>query len=140
MLPGKIRVNTPVCPDASPLQCPDPEQLFPITRWQDVPIPKAGAAAPSSSCTPSSPTAQYPEQFFGILPISLLETPISRLSRTFPDDKRPTAPAKRSDHSAGVSLSAVTGICSASMGISAGVTSFMRFLARSINSCSCSTI
>ena len=41
-MPGKIRANTPVCPDASPLQCPDPEQLFPITRWEspdpDVPI------------------------------------------------------------------------------------------------------
>ena len=58
----------------------------------------------------------------------------------FPLGGRMPDPAKRSDHSAGVSLSAVTGICSASMGISAGVTSFMRFLARSINSCSCSTI
>ena len=58
----------------------------------------------------------------------------------FPMRKRPTAPAKQSSYSAGLSLSAVTGICSASMGVSAGVTSFMRFLARSINSCSCSTI
>jgi hypothetical protein len=37
MLPGKIRVNTPVCPDASPLQRPDPEQLFCIPRWE-IPI------------------------------------------------------------------------------------------------------
>ena len=140
MLPGKIRVNTPVCPDTSPLQRPDPEQLFPITRWQVVPIPKAGASAPSSSCTPSVLRVQYPEQFFGISPIPPLATPMPRLSRTFPDGGRKPDPAKRSDHSAGVSLSAVTGICSASMGISAGVTSFMRFLARSINSCSCSTI
>ena len=27
------------CPDASPLQRPDPEQLFPITRWE-IPISK----------------------------------------------------------------------------------------------------
>jgi hypothetical protein len=39
MLPGKIWVNTPVCPDASPLQCPDPEQLFCIPRWE-IPILK----------------------------------------------------------------------------------------------------
>jgi hypothetical protein len=42
MLPGKIQVNTPVYPDASPPQCPDPEQLFPIPMFfisdPDVPM------------------------------------------------------------------------------------------------------
>ena len=43
--PGSSRV----CPAGND---PEPEQLFPIPRWQEVPIPKAGAA-PISSCTPS---------------------------------------------------------------------------------------
>ena len=34
MLPGETSRKTPVCPDTSPLQCPDPEQLFCIPRWE----------------------------------------------------------------------------------------------------------
>ena len=118
-------------------QHPEPEQLFPIPDPEDP--------------DPEDPDVVNPDPDDIITRTILRFTPIPascspkpdpepRLSRTFPDDKRPTAPAKRSSYSAGLSLSAATGICSASMGISAGVTSFMRFLARSINSCSCSTI
>jgi len=128
--PGKIRVNTPVCPDASPLQCPEPEQLFPIpksrscnpeSRWYNNPN-NSSTYPRSPSWRPRSPipNPEYPEHF--------------------PLGGRMPNPAKQSSYSAGLSLSSATGICSASMGISAGVTSFMRFLARSINSCSCSTI
>ena len=34
MLPGETSRKAPVCPDASPLLCPDPEQLFCIPRWK----------------------------------------------------------------------------------------------------------
>ena len=34
MLPGETSRKAPVCPDASPLLCPDPEQLFCIPRWE----------------------------------------------------------------------------------------------------------
>ena len=118
-------------------QHPEPEQLFPIPDPEDP--------------EPEDPDVVNPDPD-GIITRTILRfTPIPascspkpdpepRLSRTFPAGESPTAPAKQSSYSAGVSLSAATGICSASMGISAGVTSFMRFLARSINSCSCSTI
>ena len=42
MLPGETSRKAPVCPDASPLLCPDPEQLFPIPMFfssdPDVPM------------------------------------------------------------------------------------------------------
>ena len=93
----------------------------PESRWYNNPN-NSSTYPRSPSWRPRSPipNPEYPEYF--------------PLGGRMPD------PAKRSSYSAGLSLSSATGICSASMGISAGVTSFMRFLARSINSCSCSTI
>ena len=127
MSPGKIR-GTPRC--AQRVMTPKPNNCAqsrrsrscnPESRWYNNPnnlstYPRSPSWRPRSPI----PNPDYPEYF--------------PLGGRMPD------PAKRSSYSAGLSLSAATGICSASMGISAGVTSFMRFLARSINSCSCSTI
>ena len=154
-MPGKIRANTPVCPDASPLQCPDPEQLFPKTpifkrrcccsEFELHPRPEQLCAIPKSrSCNPESRWYNNPNNLstYPRSPNWQPQSPIPNpeYPEHFPLGGRMPDPAKKSSYSAGLSLSAVTGICSASMGISAGVTSFMRFLARSINSCSCSTI
>ena len=132
MLPGKIRVNTPVCPDASPLQPPIPNNCSRFPRLGDPdPVPPVSCWVISRTIlrvTPN-PSELQPDHYLR-----------AHISRTFSMRKRPTLPSRQSSYSAGVSLSAVTGICSASMGFSAGVTSIIRFLARSINSCSCSTI
>ena len=140
MLPGKIRGNTPVCPAAS---TPNPNNCsrFPIPK---TPIFKKRGCSSEFELHPQREMTPIPNNYSGY-PRSqraAARSPIPNpdYPEHFPMRKRPTAPSKQSSYSAGVSLSAVTGICSASMGISAGVTSFMRFLARSINSCSCSTI
>ena len=113
---------------------PDPRSPKPDLPGKPAPGLVTGELYPNNFSGYSKPGSPNPEH----------RAPDARYPKHRPRKQaaggRKPRPAKRSRYSAASPLQSVIGVCSDSVGFSAGVTSIMRFLARSINSCSCSTI